>query len=58
MEKHVKHIKVVHVTTVVQSLEGLLLNQMQSIQSKGYEVVGISSPGKEVPLLEAAGICI
>ena len=56
MEKHVKHIKVVHVTTVVQSLEGLLLNQMQSIQSKGFEVVGISSPGKEVPLLEAAGI--
>lgn len=56
MEKHVKQIKVVHVTTVVQSLEGLLLNQMKSIQSKGYEVVGISSPGKEVPLLEAAGI--
>lgn len=56
MEKHVKRIKVVHVTTVAQSLQGLLLNQMKSIQSKGYEVVGISSPGEEVPLLETAGI--
>lgn len=51
-----KRIKVVHITTVAQSLQGLLLNQMKSIQSKGYEVVGISSPGVEVPLLEAAGI--
>ncbi len=51
-----KRIKVVHITTVAQSLQGLLLNQMKSIQSKGYEVVGISSPGGEVPLLETAGI--
>jgi glycosyltransferase involved in cell wall biosynthesis len=56
MEKHVKGVKVAHVTTIAASLEGLLLNQMQSIQSKGYEVVGISSPGEEVSLLEAAGI--
>ena len=56
MEKHVKGVKVAHVTTVAASLEGLLLNQMKSIQSKGYEVVGISSPGVEVPLLETAGI--
>ena len=56
MEKHVKGVKVVHVTTVAASLEGLLLNQMKSIQSKGYEVVGISSPGEEVSLLETAGI--
>lgn len=56
MEKHVKRIKVVHVTTVAQSLQGLLLNQMKSIQSNGYEVFGISSPGEEVSLLETAGI--
>ena len=35
MEEHVKRIKVVHVTTVAQSLQGLLLNQMKSIQSNG-----------------------
>ena len=51
-----KRIKVVHVTTVAQSLQGLLLNQMKSIQSNGYEVFSISSPGEEVPLLETAGI--
>ena len=56
MEKYVKRVKVAHVTTVATSLHGLLLNQMKSIQSKGYEVVGISSPGEEVSLLEAAGI--
>ena len=56
MEKHVEGVKVAHVTTVAASLEGLLLNQMKSIQSKGFEVVGISSPGEEVSLLEAAGI--
>jgi len=52
----VKKIKVAHVTTVAQSLQGLLLNQMNNIQSKGYEVVGLSSPGVEVPMIEAAGI--
>jgi len=44
------------VTTVAQSLKGLLLNQMKSVQSKGYEVFGISSPGKEAQTLEGAGI--
>jgi glycosyltransferase involved in cell wall biosynthesis len=56
MEKHMKQVKVVHVTTIALSLQSLLLNQMKSIQSKGYEVVGISSPGEEVHLLEASGI--
>ena len=51
-----KKIKVAHVTTVAQSLQGLLLNQMNNIQSKGYEVVGISSPGGEVPAIETSGI--
>jgi glycosyltransferase involved in cell wall biosynthesis len=38
------------------SLTSLLLNQLRSLQQTGYEMVGISSPGKEVPVLEAAGV--
>lgn len=56
LEEVVKPIKVLHVTTVAQSLQGLLLNQMRSLQAKGYEVVGLSSPGEEVPALERAGV--
>jgi glycosyltransferase involved in cell wall biosynthesis len=48
--------KVAHITTVDLSLHYLLLNQLRSIQQAGYQVVGISSPGPEVPLLQAAGI--
>ena len=48
--------KVAHITTVDMSLHYLLLNQMRSIQQAGYEVVGISSPGLDVPVVEAAGI--
>jgi glycosyltransferase involved in cell wall biosynthesis len=49
-------IKVAHVTTIDRSLRYLLLNQLRHIQQAGYEVVGISSPGSEVPVIEAAGI--
>ena len=48
--------KVVHITTVDLSLRYLLLNQMQAIQAEGYEVVGISADGPNVPTIEAAGI--
>ena len=48
--------KIAHVTTVDMSLLGLLLNQLQSLGDEGYEVVGISSPGTDVPAIEAAGI--
>lgn len=48
--------KVAHITTIDMSLRYLLLNQLRSIQQAGYEVVGISSPGPEVPEIEAAGI--
>jgi len=48
--------KVAHVTTIDMSLRYLLLNQLCSIQQAGYEVVGISSPGVEVPTIEAAGV--
>lgn len=49
-------LKVAHVTTIDGSLRYLLLNQMLSIRQAGYEVVGISSPGSDVPVLEATGI--
>lgn len=49
-------LKIAHITTVDCSLRMLLLNQLRSIQEAGYEVVGISSPGADVPTIEAAGI--
>jgi glycosyltransferase involved in cell wall biosynthesis len=49
-------VKIAHIATVDISLRYLLLNQLQSIRSAGYEVVGISSPGSDVPAIEAAGI--
>ena len=49
-------VKIAHVTTVDLSLRGLLLNQLQSLRAAGYEVAGISSPGGDVPAIEAAGI--
>jgi glycosyltransferase involved in cell wall biosynthesis len=48
--------RVAHITTVDLSLHYLLLGQLRSIQEAGYEVIGISSPGAEVPAIEAAGI--
>ena len=49
-------VKVAHIATVDMSLRYLLLNQLLSIQRAGYDVVGISAPGPEVPAIEAAGI--
>lgn len=49
-------IKVAHVTTIDMSLRYLLLNQLRSIQQAGYKVIGISSPGLDVPAIEAGGI--
>lgn len=49
-------IKIAHVSTVDDSLYGLLLNQMKSQQAAGYDVVGVSNAGKYVKLLEDAGI--
>jgi glycosyltransferase involved in cell wall biosynthesis len=52
----VKPIKVAHVTTVDSSLRYLLLRQLHSLQEAGYDVVGISAPGPDVPAVEAAGV--
>jgi glycosyltransferase involved in cell wall biosynthesis len=49
-------IKVAHITTVDLSLRYLLLNQLKSIAGAGYEVIGVSSSGPDVPVIEAAGI--
>lgn len=49
-------LRVAHITTIDMALRYLLLNQLRTIQQAGYEVVGISSPGPEVPAIEAAGI--
>ncbi len=40
--------KIAYIATTDISLRYLLLNQMLSIKQKGYEVVGVSSPGQEV----------
>ncbi len=49
-------VRVAHITTIDLSLRYLLLNQLRYLQSRGYEVTGISAPGPDVPALEAAGI--
>lgn len=51
-----KPLKVVHITTIDLSLHLLLLNQLQSLQNEGYAVAGISTPGPDVSVVEAAGI--
>jgi glycosyltransferase involved in cell wall biosynthesis len=48
--------RVAHITTVDSSLHYLLLNQLRFLQAAGYDVVGISSAGPDVAVLEAAGI--
>lgn len=48
--------KIAHITTVDGSLRSLLLNQLCCLRDAGYEVVGISTPGPDVPILEAAGV--
>ncbi len=47
---------VTHVTTIDMSLRYLLLNQLGSIAGDGYEVAGISAPGPDVAVVEAAGV--
>jgi glycosyltransferase involved in cell wall biosynthesis len=47
---------VAHVTTVDMSLRYLLLNQLRYLQGRGYRVLGVSSPGQDVPFVEEAGI--
>jgi glycosyltransferase involved in cell wall biosynthesis len=48
--------RIAHITTVDLSLRYLLPNQLHSLLQAGYMVSGISSPGLDVPAIEAAGI--
>lgn len=47
---------VAHVTTISESLEILLLDQLRAIRDAGYAVSGVSARGDGVPALERAGI--
>jgi glycosyltransferase involved in cell wall biosynthesis len=49
-------VKVGHVTTIVHSLEFLLLNQLRALSEAGYEACGIASPGPEERALASRGI--
>ncbi|HSD28671.1 MAG TPA: glycosyltransferase, partial [Vicinamibacteria bacterium] len=49
-------LRVAHVTTIDGSLRYLLLDQLLALRERGYEVTGISSPGRDVAFLEARGI--
>lgn len=49
-------LKIAHITTIDQSLDYLLLNQLRSLRAAGYEVVGLAAPGPHIARIEAAGI--
>ncbi|HSD66317.1 MAG TPA: glycosyltransferase [Vicinamibacteria bacterium] len=48
--------RVAHVTTADGSLRYLLLDQLLAIRERGYDVTGVSSPGREAAFLEGLGI--
>lgn len=48
--------RLIHLTTVDSSLVALLLPQLRAFSEAGYEVIGVSAPGRDVAALEAAGI--
>ncbi len=48
--------KVLHVCTVDLSLRYLLANQLLYLKQQGYDVVGVSSPGPDVPWLNRRGL--
>ncbi|MDQ3340886.1 MAG: glycosyltransferase family 4 protein [Myxococcota bacterium] len=56
MSRIVVRPSVAHVTTISESLEILLLDQLKTIAAAGYEVAGLSAPGRGAPALESAGI--
>jgi glycosyltransferase involved in cell wall biosynthesis len=48
--------RVVHISTIDLAIRYLLLNQLLTIQQAGYDICAISSPGTEIPDVQAAGI--
>lgn len=53
---HTRPIKVAHIATIDMSLRFLLLNQLRSLVTAGYQVSGISAPGKHTSAVVEAGI--
>jgi glycosyltransferase involved in cell wall biosynthesis len=49
-------VSVAHVTTISESLEMLLLDQLCAIAATGIQVTGVSAPGVAVDAIERAGI--
>jgi glycosyltransferase involved in cell wall biosynthesis len=49
-------VRVAHVCTIDMSLRYLLANQLRYLQERGYDVVGVSNPGPDVPWLQAHGL--
>jgi len=49
-------IRIAHITTIDLSLRYLLLNQLTALQQAGYSIIGISTAGPDVPVIESAGI--
>ncbi len=49
-------IRVAHICSIDLSLRYLLLDQLRYLQNAGYDVVGISATGPDVPFIEAHGI--
>jgi glycosyltransferase involved in cell wall biosynthesis len=52
----VPSVRVAHVTTSDMSLRFLLMNQLRTLREAGFDVAGVSSAGKDVSVLEAAGV--
>jgi glycosyltransferase involved in cell wall biosynthesis len=48
-------VKIAHVTTIDLSLRVQLSNQLRCLQEAGYEITGISAPGPDARVFEAAG---
>jgi glycosyltransferase involved in cell wall biosynthesis len=49
-------VRVAHVCTIDLSLRYLLANQLRFLQQRGYDVVGVSNPGPDVPWLQSHGL--
>lgn len=45
-------VRVAHITTISESLEILLLDQLVAIRDQGFDVYGVSAPGRGVAALE------
>ena len=48
--------KILHVANTAWFVRHILLNQLVSLQTDGYEVVVVSPPGPEAAAIEAAGV--